>query len=109
MPTKMYEIKQIEGKGLGIVAVKDISKGTLILKETPQMSHIVINELTPNLQESRETLKIWIKKVISLFNEMNPADQADYMKLHSHFENENSSGLIPEFLGLINTIDFVRH
>ena len=82
MPPKMHEVKQIEGKGLGIVAV------TLILKETPQMSHIVINVLTPNLQESREALKIWIKKVISLFNEMNLAHQAKYMKLHSHFENE---------------------
>ena len=98
----MYEIKQIEGKGLGIVAVKDISKGTLILKETPQMSHM--DALTPNLQGSHEVLKIWIKRVISLFNEMNLADQAEYMKLHSHFENENSFGLISEFLGLIYTM-----
>ena len=37
---------------------------------------------------------------------MNPADQAEYMKLHSHFENENSFGMIPEFLGLINTMDW---
>ena len=59
-----------------------------------------------NLQESRETLKIWIKKIISLFNEMNLANQAEYMKLHSHFENENSFGSIPEFLGLINTVDY---
>ena len=102
MPSKMYEVKQIEGKGLGIVAVKDISKGTLILKETPQMSHI--DALTPNLQGSHEALQIWIKKVISLFNEMNLADQAEYMKLHSHFENENSFGLISEFLGLIYTM-----
>ena len=50
MPPKIHEVKQIEGKSLGIVAVNDISKGTLILKETPQMSHIVINALTPNLR-----------------------------------------------------------
>ena len=37
----MHEVMQIEGKGLGIVAVKDISKGSLILKEIPQMSHVV--------------------------------------------------------------------
>ena len=98
----MYEIKQIEGKGLGIVAIKDISKGTLILKETPQMSHM--DALTPNLQGSHEALKIWIKRVISLFNEMNLVDQAEYMKLHSHFENEISFGLISEFLGLIYTM-----
>ena len=37
---------------------------------------------------------------------MNLANQAEYMKLHSHFENENSFGSIPEFLGLINTVDY---
>ena len=99
---KMYEIKQIEGRGLGVMAVKDISKGTLILKETPQMSHV--DALAPNLQGSHGALKIWIKKVVSLFNEMNLTDQAEYMKLHSHFENENSFGLISEFLRLINTM-----
>ena len=104
MLPKILELKQIEGKGLGIIAVENISKGTLILKETPQMSHV--DALNPNLQENQETLKIWIKKVVSLFNEMNLTDQAEYMKLHSHFENENSFGLISEFLVLINTMEY---
>ena len=47
----MYEVKQIEGKGLGIIAIKDISKGSLILKETPQMSHVdAIWPIPPNLE-----------------------------------------------------------
>ena len=37
---------------------------------------------------------------------MNLANQAEYMKLHSHFENENSFGSIPEFLCLINIMDY---
>ena len=59
MPPKIHEVKQIEGKSLGIVAVNDISKGTLILKETPQMSHIVINALTPNLRPVVGTPRFW--------------------------------------------------
>ena len=101
MPPKIHEVKQIEGKGLGIVAIKDISKGSLILKEPPQMSHVE----PQNLDGRHEALKIWMKEVVSLFNRMNLADQAEYMKLHSHFQNEKFLSLIPEFLGLINTMD----
>ena len=101
MPPKIHEVKQIEGKGLGIVAIKDISKGSLILKEPPQMSHVE----PQNLDGRHEALKIWMKEVVSLFNRMNFADQAEYMKLHSHFQNEKFLCLIPEFLGLINTMD----
>ena len=95
----MYEVKQIEGKGLGLVAVKNISKGSLILKETPQMPRVKVFEApNPKVQGSIEAqekaLKIWIKKVVSLFNEMNLADQEDYMKLHNHFKDETSFGII---------------
>ena len=32
----LFKITEILGKGLGAVALKDIPKGTLILKEAPQ-------------------------------------------------------------------------
>ena len=92
----MYEVKQIEGKGLGFVAVKNISKGSLILKETPQMPRVKgVEAPNPNVQGSIEAhekaLKIWVHKVVSLFSEMNPADQEEYMKLH--YGDENSFGI----------------
>jgi hypothetical protein len=95
----MYEVKQIEGKGLGFVAVKNISKGSLILKETPQMPRIKgVEAPNPKVQGSIEAqekkLTNWIKKVVSLFNEMNLADQEEYMKLHSHFGDENSFSML---------------
>ena len=88
----MYEVKQIEGKGLGLVAIKDISKGSLILKETPQMPRIKgVEPPNPNVPGSIEAqekaLKIWMEKVVSLFNEMDFADQDEYMKLHHGDEN----------------------
>jgi len=92
----MYEVKQIEGKGLGFVAVKNISKGSLILKETPQMPRVKgVEAPNPNVQGSIEAhekaLKIWVHKVVSLFSEMNLADQEEYMKLH--YGDENSFGI----------------
>ena len=95
----MYEVKQIEGKGLGFVAIKDISKGSLILKETPQMPRIKgVESPNPNVPGSIEAqekaLKIWMEKVVSLFNEMNVADQEEYLKLH--YGDENSFFLQPK-------------
>ena len=95
----MYEVKQIEGKGLGFVAIRNISKGSLILKETPQMPRVkgveAPNPKVPGSIEAQEkALKNWVEKVISLFNEMNPADQEEYMTLHNGIVDRNSSGMI---------------
>ena len=33
----MYELKSIDGKGLGAIAKKNVKRGTLILEEKPQI------------------------------------------------------------------------
>ena len=33
----LFEVKKVEEKGLGCFAIKDIKRGTLILKEAPQI------------------------------------------------------------------------
>ena len=65
----MYEVKQIEGKGLGFVAIRNISKGSLILKETPQMPRVKgVEAPNPNVQGSikahEKALEIWIAKAL---------------------------------------------
>ena len=35
----VYKIVEIEGKGLGCIATKDIQRGDLILREKPQLSN----------------------------------------------------------------------
>ena len=35
--TQLFEIKEIEGKGLGWVATKNIKRGTVIFTEKPQL------------------------------------------------------------------------
>ena len=33
----LFEVRKVEGKGLGCFATKDIKRGTVILKEAPQI------------------------------------------------------------------------
>ena len=33
----LFDVKKVEGKGLGCFATKDIKRGTVILKEAPQI------------------------------------------------------------------------
>lgn len=53
-----FEIKEIEGKGMGVVATRDIKAGELILKETPLVTHsngaptAVLEQLVSTLSES---------------------------------------------------------
>ena len=49
-----YEVMQIEGKGLGCVATKDIKRGTLILREKAQIFDNGEEQGTPG----------WIKSVL---------------------------------------------
>ena len=35
--TQLFEIKEVEGKGLGWVATKNIKRGTVIFTEKPQL------------------------------------------------------------------------
>ena len=68
----VYEVTEIEGKGLGCVATKDIRKGSLILNENPQIYE--------NTEEKSWSSK-WIKSLLKSFNKMSEADQMAYMRL----------------------------
>ena len=69
MSSNMYEVKRIEGKGLGCIASKDINKGVLILSESPQI---------PDIHGSAQS----IMTLLESYQKMSKADQQEYMKLH---------------------------
>ena len=75
MENQIYEVVEVEGKNLGCVALKDVKKGTLIIKEKPQFSDI----------EASESDKIWsgelFMRLLQNFQKMNPTDRAEYLKL----------------------------
>ena len=77
----VYKVAEIEGKGLGCVAILDIEKGSLILNESSQMCGIP--------EEIKGSSK-WMKTVLKSFYQMGKADQLEYMTLRNkciHFQD----------------------
>ena len=68
----VYKVAEIEGKGLGCVAMVDIEKGSLILNENSQMLGIP--------EETRGKAN-WMKILLKSFYQMGKADQMEYMTL----------------------------
>jgi hypothetical protein len=76
--SSLYKVTEIEGKGLGCVAISDIKKGSLIFIEKPQLCVET---------EERKWTSMWIKSLLKSFYEMSKADQNEYMTLHNYFNN----------------------
>ena len=68
----MYEVRTIEGKGLGCIATQDIKRGWQILHENPQMPHV----------GDENVLALWKN-----FEKMSVANQVEYLTLHDKFED----------------------
>jgi len=88
--SKLYHVEDIEGKGRGIVASKFIKKGTLILKEIPQIPPIGISEEGLNqymknqyrcTPEQKSMVEGFLKKLVSGFYQMKKSDQEEYLEL----------------------------
>ena len=98
----------------GYVAMKVIKKGTLILREKPQFAPNFKGHFVPD--RTNITKALWIcgstgpgcrqclEMVMTTFNEMDPKDQEQYLKLRNKFENLDrkplqgiASGLDPEY------------
>ena len=76
----LYDIAKIsEGKGLGCVALNDIKKGTLILREKPQC---FVNQ-THFSDGGISTIQGLMKS----YNKMNKDDQDEYLKLYNKFKD----------------------
>jgi len=93
----LFEVKKVEGKGLGCFAIKDIKRGTLILKEAPQIEQQPVKLDTDN--EAIETFSVdenggfistnpfSIMNIMISFNAMNKKDQMEYLKLYNKSGN----------------------
>ena len=78
----IYKVVDVKGKGMGCVASTDIKRGSLILKENPQIQSSGINHGIYNnyyrvpgeiLNEAKQNgyLAEWIKSLLKSFNQMN--------------------------------------
>jgi len=76
---EIYEVREIEGKNLGCVALRDIKKGETILKEKPQITGFG-HELSPST----------IRELSEAFKKMSKSEQKEYMNLHDKYEDLSS-------------------
>ena len=65
-PPDLYRLEKVPGKGIGCIANQVIEKGTLVLREVPQISDSV-----PTI----ENIKQYIADVLKAFKEMSPEDK----------------------------------
>ena len=70
----LFKIKEIPGMGLGVIALKDIPKRTLILKESPQF---VIHDMWDKFGNVNDLHT----KLMSSFNRMVKDDQKEFLDL----------------------------
>lgn len=86
----MYALKDVLGKGKGIVAIENISKGTRILSEEPVIT-------TPGYQQDDERLKSHISQQVDILSE--PQRQS-FLSLHNLYPFQN---IVEQSLGIIRT------
>ena len=82
--SNLYKIGKTDGKGVGAIALKDIPKGTLILKESPQFVVHDTYDKDGNINPSDV-----IPKLMKSFNQMVKDDQKEYLNLRSNQEAPN--------------------
>ena len=111
-----YEVVNIKGKNFGCVALKDLKKGTIILKEKPQCADI----LTSDSEVTKKWTKELCTKMLKNFNSMSKSNQEAYLQLSNQYkeisfdknliENEtdegNNSMIINSIIGIYETNKF---
>ena len=75
----LFKIEEIPGMGLGVIALKDIPKRTLILKESPQF---IVRDMWDNFGN----VNAFDPKLMSSFNQMVKDDQKEFLNLRSDRE-----------------------
>jgi hypothetical protein len=86
----MYILRDIPGKGKGLVASEDIAEGTRILSEKPVVT-------TPDRQYSVEWLKEHISRQVEA---LNAHDRQSFLSLHNIYPSQED---YEQFLGIIRT------
>ena len=77
--SEYYQLVEMDGKGFGYVASKDIKRGTLILREKAQMIYKTSKNWTSDL----------IKSMVTSFKQMSKSNQEEFLKLHNIFLNQD--------------------
>ena len=80
----LYRVESVEGKGIGCIAVQDVKKGSIVLRESPQLlTQFCYGKITIT-QENLQLTKVIIKGFMAMSRE----DQEEYMKLCNKYDED---------------------
>ena len=101
--SSLYQEESVSGKGIGCMAIKNIKKGSLVIRERPQL-FVSDEEILrdPNIPILQKFLQI-AEGAINCFLEMSQEDQEEYMKLHNCYDGENwSHGMATDYRSVMH-------
>ena len=76
---EVYKVVEIDGKGLGCIATKDIKQGDLILRERPQ--------LIPGSIKAAADFESTESSILRAYFSMSKDNQKEFMQLSTHRPN----------------------
>ena len=93
--TDLYREEKLPGKGVGCIALVEIMKGNLVLRETPQLLHPVSAKRQlihddEEYEEEEEEAK-HLEFCVNAFMKMSKKDQESYLDLHNKFDTEKDA------------------
>ena len=97
----LYEKQFVDGKGVGCFAIRDIRKGSLVLREFPVLH-------TPDTRFEREDITFQDQRqttegIIKAFLDMSEEDQGSYMKLYNKYNSATwSNGMEKQLESVMN-------
>ncbi|KAI0790850.1 hypothetical protein C8Q75DRAFT_732939 [Abortiporus biennis] len=101
-PTKPYEVRQLPGRGKGVIALQDINAGDLIIVERPlviSLSGLAIDiHFDPDVtvteaQKKQAVMREYARMVETLVSRMDPELKAQFMDLANSHEHDGSGPL----------------
>ena len=102
--SKIYKEEEVAGKGVGCIARKEIKKGSLVLREAPQLLHPDYNPGITHFEQFCEQIEV----IVNSFMMMSKKDQESYLDLHSMFDDDKarwSNGMKQHFTALQDSMN----
>ena len=81
--SELYSEANVAGKGIGCIASKEIKKGSLVLRESPQL--LIPEQDSPTFEGAVQHAE----EIIKVFKGMSQEDQESYLKLHNKFDDDD--------------------
>jgi hypothetical protein len=111
IPSSLWKIAPIPGKGLGLIATRDITPGTLLLSEVPLLTTEGVTTIDPEVAETQLRKK---------FSSLSPSSQKAFMALYNNYPDDKPlSGIVrsngyplgpgAEAGGVYETISRINH